>query len=275
MPELPEVETIRRGLEPELVGAKITGLWTSGKPLRLARPLDAKGLRAAVVDHRIDGLRRRAKYMLMDVGSSVVLVHLGMSGRLVLTTVDEPRAPHTHVIWELGRGRELRFVDPRRFGTILHARRVDEDALPELVSLGPDPLADTWDPAALADALTGARTPVKACLLDQSRVSGLGNIYVCEALWQARIHPRTLGHRVRARAPELHAAIQDVLRRALDNRGTSLRDYVDSIGQRGENQLRLNVYAQEGRPCPRGDGGIVRRVVDSGRSTFYCPRCQR
>lgn len=275
MPELPEVETIRRGLEPELVGTRVAGLWTSGKPLRLARALDAAGLRAAVVGQRIDALRRRAKYLLMDVGSSVVLVHLGMSGRLILTTDAEPRPAHTHVVWELGRGRELRFVDPRRFGAILIAPRGREQELAALASLGPDPLEPSFTPAVLADALEDTRSPVKICLLDQSRVAGLGNIYVCEALWEARIHPRALGHRVRGRAPALHDAIVRVLEGALANRGTSLRDYVDAIGQRGENQLRLNVYGREGEPCPRNDGGIVRRQVDQARSTFYCPRCQR
>lgn len=279
---MPEVETVVRTLRPQLAGAVIAAVWSSGKPLRLNRPLQLAALQRLCVGARVAGVRRRAKYILMDLtpdtdtaqvasAGAGVLFHLGMSGRLRLQPGESPRAAHTHVVLRLGDGRELRFVDPRRFGCVRPARQVD--ALPELAALGPDPLHDL-DADTLRAALASSRAPIKAFLLDQRRVAGLGNIYVCEALFQARVHPATPSCRVRGRAQVLLAAIKDTLITAIGNRGTTLRDYVDAAGAAGDNAAALLVYGREGGPC-RACATPIRRVVQSARSTFLCPQCQR
>jgi formamidopyrimidine-DNA glycosylase len=272
MPELPEVETIVRSLRPRLVGARIEAVWTSGLPLRLARPLDVSLLRRTCRGARIAAVRRRGKYILIETGAAGgVLVHLGMSGRLRLCGREEAREKHTHVVWSLDGGGELRFVDPRRFGLVRAARALE--GLPELTLLGPDPLAELEAPA-LAAALAGSRAPVKAFLLDQRRIAGLGNIYVCEALFRAGVHPTTPARKARRRAEALVAAIRATLEAGIANRGTTLRDYVDGEGGAGENQHALLVYGREGAACGRC-GALIRRRVDAARSTFFCPRCQR
>jgi formamidopyrimidine-DNA glycosylase len=200
-----------------------------------------------------------------------VLVHLGMSGQLRLEGGQAPRAPHTHVVWRLAGGSELRFVDPRRFGWVAVAPTVGQ--LPELAGLGPDPLAEL-SVAGLAAALAGSRAPIKAFLLDQGKVAGLGNIYVSEALHRAGIHPGTPARRTRARAAALVAAIRAALEQGIANRGTTLRDYRDADGQAGSNAAALLVYGRDGAPCGRC-GASIRRRVDAGRSTFFCARCQR
>ena len=272
MPELPEVETIVRSLRPRLVGARIRAVWTSGLPLRLARPLDTALLRRTCRGASIVAVKRRGKYILMETAPDAgVLVHLGMSGRLRLQAAGEPRENHTHVVWTLDDERELRFVDPRRFGLVRAARALA--ALPELTLLGPDPLAEL-EAEALAEALAGSRAPVKAFLLDQSRVAGLGNIYVSEALFRAGVHPVTPARRARGKAAALVAGIRAALEAGIANRGTTLRDYVDGEGGAGENQHALLVYGREGFPC-RTCGALIRRRVDAARSTFFCPTCQR
>jgi formamidopyrimidine-DNA glycosylase len=272
MPELPEVETIVRSLRPRLEGATIEAVWTSGLPLRLARPLDARLLARTCRGARIVRVRRRGKYILIHTDEQAgVLVHLGMSGRLRLHEAAEAREKHTHVVWTLAGGRELRFVDPRRFGLVQAAAALD--TLPELTLLGPDPLAELEAPV-LARALAGSRAPIKAFLLDQSRLAGLGNIYVCEALFRAGVHPASPAKRASGRSEALVAAIRAVLEAGIANRGTTLRDYVDGEGGAGQNQNTLLVYGREGEPC-RTCGAIIRRRVDAARSTFFCPRCQR
>jgi formamidopyrimidine-DNA glycosylase len=272
VPELPEVETIVRSLRPRLVGARIEAVWTSGLPLRLARPLDAGLLRRTCRGASITAVTRRGKYILIETAADTgVLVHLGMSGRLRLHAAGEAREKHTHVVWSLERERELRFVDPRRFGLVRAARALG--TLPELTLLGPDPLAELEAPA-LAEALAGSRAPLKAFLLDQSRIAGLGNIYVSEALFRAAVHPLTPAHRARARAEALVRGIRGALEAGIANRGTTLRDYVDGEGGAGENQAALLVYGREGQPC-RTCGTLIRRRVDAARSTFFCPRCQK
>lgn len=272
MPELPEVETIVRSLRPRLVGATIVAVETSGLPLRLARPLDTALLRRTCRGARIAAVRRRGKYILLETAPPAgVLVHLGMSGRLRLHEAGDPREKHTHVVWTLEGGRELRFVDPRRFGLVRAAKTIDQ--LPELTLLGPDPLAEL-DAPALALALAGSRAPVKAFLLDQRRIAGLGNIYVSEALFHAGVHPTTPARRVRGRAEALVRGIRLALEAGIANRGTTLRDYVDGEGGAGENQATLLVYGREGQGC-RTCGTIIRRRVDAARSTFFCPACQK
>jgi formamidopyrimidine-DNA glycosylase len=281
VPELPEVETIARGLRPALVGHVVRAVWTSGLPLRLARPLDRAALERICRGRAIGAVRRRGKYLLLDLEGRRVpggaperpglIVHLGMSGRLRVQPPEAPREKHTHVVWTLDDGRELRFVDPRRFGAVIAA--ADVDARPEIAGLGPDPLADVTAEA-LAEALARSRAPIKAFLLDQRRVAGLGNIYVCEALFRAGVHPTTPARRLQARAGALVDGIRAALELGIENRGTTLRDYVDAEGGSGGNQAALLVYGREEAPCPRC-GAPVRRRVDAGRSTFFCARCQR
>jgi formamidopyrimidine-DNA glycosylase len=274
MPELPEVETIVRGLGPALRGRRVTAVWGSGKALRLARPVDLRGLRAVSVGRVVARVRRLGKYILIEVesgGDSGVGVHLGMTGHLRVQPASAPRAPHTHVIFTLDSGDELRFVDPRRFGWVAAARRWS--ALAALVGLGPDPLTEL-DAARLADALDGVRAPVKAFLLDQRRIAGIGNIYACEALFRAGIHPATPAGRARRRAAALLDGVRAALEQGIANRGTTLRDYVDADGNWGDNAESLLVYGREGLPCPRC-AAPIRRRVDSARSTFFCARCQR
>ena len=272
MPELPEVETVVRTLRPRIVGQTIRSLWISGLPLRMARRLDHVKLRETCVGATIRATRRRGKYILIDLDSGQgVLVHLGMTGRLTVEDEGAARVKHTHVVWSLPRKRELRFVDPRRFGWVQAASALD--GLPEIASLGPDPLAEL-DARMLRDLLADSRAPIKTLLLDQHRLAGLGNIYVCEALFRARVHPRTEARRVRGKADALVRAIRETLEIGIANCGTSFRDFVDATGAPGKNVKALLVYGREGEVCA-ACGLQVRRIIDAGRSTFYCSRCQK
>jgi formamidopyrimidine-DNA glycosylase len=276
MPELPEVETVVRTLRPQIVGKTIRAVWTSGLSLRMAKRLDETALRNGCVGAKIAAVRRRGKYILIDLfradgQPTGVLVHLGMTGRLRVQEQGEEKVKHTHVVWMLPRERELRFMDPRRFGSVQAAHRID--ALPEIRALGLDPLSEL-DGEKLRNLLASSRAPIKAFLLDQHRLAGLGNIYVCEALFRARIHPRTQAHRAERKAELLANAIRETLQTGIDNCGTSFRDFVDSTGEPGKNIKALRVYAREGEKCFACDG-LVRRLVDGGRSTFYCSRCQK
>jgi formamidopyrimidine-DNA glycosylase len=272
MPELPEVETVVRTLRPQIVGRPIRSLWTSGHSLRMARKLDHARLRETSVGATIRAVRRRGKYILVDLDSGRgVLVHLGMTGRLTVADEREPRVKHTHVVWSLPRKRELRFVDPRRFGWVQAA--ADLDGLAEIRALGPDPL-DELDAEKLAQLLAASRASIKTFLLDQHRLAGLGNIYVCEALFRARIHPRVQAHRARGKAAVLVSAIRETLEIGISNCGTSFRDFVDATGAPGKNMDALLVYGRAGEACTACGAG-VQRIVDAGRSTFYCARCQK
>lgn len=274
MPELPEVETIVRGLAPVLAGRRVTRVWSSGLPLRLARPVGLSLLQKLCVRQRIARVRRLGKYVLLELETPAgagVAIHLGMSGRLRTQAAREPRVPHTHLVWTLDTGDELRFVDPRRFGWIGAA--VALDSLPELALLGPDPLTHL-DEDGLSARMEGVRAPIKAFLLDQRKIAGLGNIYVCEALFRAGVHPVTPAGRLRRRAGALLRGIKQSLEAGIANRGTSLRDYVDASGLPGDNRNALLVYGREGELCGRC-GTAIKRRVDAARSTFFCPACQR
>jgi formamidopyrimidine-DNA glycosylase len=279
MPELPEVETIVRGLAPLVRGRRIEAVWWSGQGLHLGRKVDVRGLRAVAVGRAIAGVRRRGKYIVIDVdegraggdAGAGIIIHLGMTGRLRVQPQAATRVPHTHVVLSLGGGDELRFVDARRFGWVTPGRPTAGDAA--LAALGPDPLTELAAPT-LAAALRGARTPIKAFLLDQRRIAGLGNIYVAEALFRVGAHPATPARRLAGRADELLAAVRGVLESGIARRGTTLRDYVDVDGARGDNAAALLVYGRQGEPCFQC-GTPIRRRLDSGRATFFCPRCQR
>lgn len=279
MPELPEVETVRRTLAP-VIGMRVTEVWTSGLPLRLNESVDRDRLASAAKGRRIEDIRRWGKYLLIDFesGPCSVLVHLGMSGRLRLMKPDVPRPAHTHVVFGLtGRGarRELRYSDPRRFGQVTWVERGAERAHPALARLGPDPLLGAVDGAHLYQHARGSRRTLKAFLLDQSVLAGMGNIYVSEALWQAGLHPATRAHRLgRRRADLLARAVREVLERALENGGTTLRDFVNADGVEGSHAHYLWVYDRAGQPCMRCGQAILRTVIQA-RATYHCPACQK
>ncbi|MBM3477879.1 MAG: bifunctional DNA-formamidopyrimidine glycosylase/DNA-(apurinic or apyrimidinic site) lyase [Alphaproteobacteria bacterium] len=281
MPELPEVETVRRGIAPHLEGARIVQFVARRADLRTRLP---ERLAERVAGRRVAAVRRRAKYVLVDLAprgadpAETMIVHLGMSGRLVVRAADgTPPGRHEHVAFSTDRGMEIRFSDPRRFGVLdlVETARLGEDR--RFAPLGPEPLSDAFTTEALAAALEGSRTSIKAALLDQHRVAGIGNIYACEALFLAGISPRRRAGSVSPeRLARLVAAVKDVLARAIAAGGSSARDYVQSSGEAGWFQHSWAVYDREGQPCPGCDcGGGVRRIVQAGRSTFYCARRQR
>ncbi|MCX5747731.1 MAG: bifunctional DNA-formamidopyrimidine glycosylase/DNA-(apurinic or apyrimidinic site) lyase [Proteobacteria bacterium] len=272
MPELPEVETVRRTLEPA-IGARISSAWCSGLGLHMGRKPPLRKLRA-LVGATITGLRRHGKYLLLDTDRpQSILAHLGMTGRLRIVPASEPRVPHTHVVIGLG-ARDLRYIDARRFGQFDVVERATESAHPALAELGPDPITDGLDPEALHALARTKRTTVKAFILDQGVIAGVGNIYASEALWRAQLRPTLRTHKLTAKTTKaLIAAIQEVLRRAIENNGTSLRDFVDADGSAGSNWEYLWVYDRLDKPCPRCKTSI-RRAVHQGRATYYCPTCQ-
>ncbi len=279
MPELPEVETVRRGLIPRLVGRRIVRLLQRRRDLRV--PLPAK-FAQRVEGRTVRAIDRRAKYLLIRLDDGQTLIaHLGMSGRMTLhdeaSASEHPLQRHDHVVMETDEGWQVRFNDARRFGLML---LVADEALAKhklFKGLGPEPLDDTFDGATLAGRLKGRRTPIKAALLDQKTLVGVGNIYACEALFLSGISPRRSAHTVQGeRADRLVASIKQVLLRSIDDGGSTLRDHVQPGGELGYFQTRFNVYDRVGAICPTRDcGRAVRRLVQAGRSTFYCARCQR
>jgi formamidopyrimidine-DNA glycosylase len=273
MPELPEVETVRRTLAPA-VGAKILGVWDSGKGLHMRRKPPRKRLRE-LVGATLTKMRRHGKYLLLDTDTEqTLLVHLGMTGRVLIQQKDKPRPPHTHLVLDLG-ARELRFADARRFGQIDVLERAHEREHPSLAVLGPDPLVHGIDPAAFAARAKAKKSILKAFLLDQSVLAGIGNIYASEALWRAKLRPTTRAHKLdAASAARLASAIDETLRNALENGGTTFSDFIAADGAEGYNEDYLWVYGRAGEPCLRCKTAI-RRTVHQGRATFYCPTCQR
>lgn len=275
MPELPEVETVVRGLSPVLQGRRLTQVTARRPDLRFPLPPNFAG---RLTGRRVDAVYRRAKYMLfrLDDGA-VVLGHLGMSGRLQVVDADAPLDKHDHLVFVTEDGASLRFNDPRRFGFFDLTTDADLAAHPMLASLGPEPLGNTFDPLVLSAALARRRTPIKAALLDQRVVAGLGNIYVCEALYQAAISPRRSSHTIPGkRAERLVSAIRDVLQRAIAAGGSTLRDYRHADGALGYFQIAHAAYGREGEPCRLcTTPATIRRITQSGRSTFYCPVHQR
>ena len=282
MPELPEVETVMRGMRAHLEGHTIIRAETHRPDLRWPMP---PGLAARLRGARVESFRRRGKYILMRLeGGDSMLLHLGMSGRVNLPRLD-PATPvavglHEHVVIETEEGCRLGLVDPRRFGAIDLVRTDAEDQHRLLAGMGPEPLEPAFTAARLVQAFAGRRTPLKAALLDQRLVAGLGNIYVCEALFRARLSPERQAATVGpARATRLVAAIRAVLSEAIAAGGSSLRDYVQPDGELGYFQHAWRVYGREGEGCPDCPGAPtcngIQRLVQSGRSSFHCPRLQR
>lgn len=278
MPELPEVETVVRGLRPKLEGLRLKQVEQRRPDLRFPLP---ENFAARLRGRRVERIVRRAKYMLLHLDDGqVLLCHLGMSGRMVVVErgVNGRRPPldrHDHVIFTTESGTEVRFNDTRRFGIMDIVAEEALEAHPLLRALGPEPLGNDFNGPVLAAALKGKRTPIKSALLDQQVVAGLGNIYVCEALFFAGISARRQAYTVQGqRAENLAVAVRQVLNRAIEAGGSSLRDYVQTNGELGYFQHEWAVYGREGDACRRC-GTAVRRQVQGGRSTFYCPRCQK
>jgi len=271
MPELPEVETTVRGLARVLDGARLVRVEPRRPDMRFPFPPD---LVQVLTGARVTGLSRRAKYGLVHTDREATMIfHLGMSGRWRIDP--EALGPHDHLVLETG-AHLLSLCDPRRFGFVALARTDALDAWPAFAALGPEPLGESLTPAHLAAALAGRKQAVKLLLLDQRIVAGLGNIYVCEALHRARIDPCKPGGRVsRAALARLVPAIRAVLEAAIGAGGSTLRDYARPDGQLGYFASAFAVYGREGEPCLREDGGTIGRIVQGGRSTWYCPRCQR
>jgi len=278
MPELPEVETVCRGLALHMDGRRVAALALNRPDLRVPLPKD---LRRRVEGRRILRVVRRAKYILVHLEDGGVLIaHLGMSGRMVVAASGAPPLPvdkHDHVVFTLDDGATIRFNDARRFGLIDFA---DERDLPRhklFAGLGPEPLGNEFSGPVLAASLAGKKTPIKAALLDQGVVAGLGNIYVSESLYWAGVSPRRLAATIRGeRAERLVTAIREVLNRAIAAGGSSLRNYVQASGELGYFQHEWAVYGRESEACPGCDCSAgVRRIVQAGRSTFYCAKRQR
>ena len=290
MPELPEVETVRRGLAPAMEGATLRKVEVRDRRLRWPLPKDFE---QRLTGKTVEGLGRRAKYLLADLSSGDVLImHLGMSGSFRVGKDAKPgayyherskSAAHDHVVFHLSNGERVTFNDPRRFGSMKIVPRGGLDAEPLLKGLGPEPLGNAFDAAMLAWACRGKKTSLKAALLDQRIVAGLGNIYVCEALHRAGLSPKRMASTIATRsgapnerAERLVESIKAVLRDAIKDGGSSLRDHKLTDGGLGMFQHNFRVYDREGERCRTpGCGGIVKRIVQNGRSTFYCPSCQK
>lgn len=283
MPELPEVETVRRGLEPVMTGRLIQSAAVNRPDLRWPLP---EGMAARLAGCRVTGLRRRSKYILIDLSSGEsLLVHLGMTGRMLVSGAmvgnfhhDHPApAKHDHVVLDIEGGARVTFNDARRFGMMDLLPTGADDAHPLLAGLGPEPLGNAFSGPYLAARLKGRATPIKSALLDQRVVAGLGNIYVSEVLHRAGISPRRLAGRIAApRVAGLVPIIRDVLTEAIEAGGSSLRDYRQADGELGYFQHAFRVYDRAGAPCSApGCTGSIARIVQSGRSSFFCPSCQR
>jgi formamidopyrimidine-DNA glycosylase len=293
MPELPEVETVRRGLQPVMEGAKIVKAEARRADLRF--PFQ-KDFVARLTGQTVTGLGRRAKYLMADLASGdVLLMHLGMSGSFRVVRDEEAEVPgkfhhprsedraHDHVVFHMSSGASVVFNDPRRFGYMKIIARKALDEEPLLKGLGPEPLGNAFDAALLAHSCANKKTSLKAALLDQRVVAGLGNIYVCEALYRSHLSPRRLAATLATKKGEptdharrLVTAIHAVLNQAIKAGGSSLRDHRQTSGELGYFQHSFQVYDREGEKCQTAKcGGIVKRFVQNGRSTFWCPKCQK
>lgn len=286
MPELPEVETVRRGLQPALEGARLARVEARRPDLRFPLP---DGFVQRLTGARIERLERRGKYLIAptDRGESLIM-HLGMTGRFTVegqgrvirpgefVMASEPDPKHAHVVFETEPGDVITFHDPRRFGFMGLADSAAVDEHPWFAGMGPEPLSDAFNGAQLLAAFKDRRQGPKTLLLDQRVVAGLGNIYVCEALHRAKISPfKPAGRIPKAKVEALVPIIKEVLAEAIEAGGSTLRDYAGADGALGYFQHNFQVYDREGHPCPRPTcSGVIRRQVQAGRSTFYCPVCQ-
>ena len=283
MPELPEVETVRRGLLPVMEGRLITNAAVNRPDLRWPFPV---GMADRLTGKRVNTLRRRSKYILADLDSGeTLIIHLGMSGRLLVSGAllgnfhhDHPNpTKHDHVVLDMESGARVTFNDARRFGSMDLIETDRAETHPLLANIGPEPFGNGFSGPYLVDRLKSRNTPIKSALLDQSIVAGLGNIYVCEVLFRARISPtQKAGQIASARVAGLVPIIRDVLAEAIEAGGSSLRDYRQTDGELGYFQHAFKVYGREGAPCVTpGCASTIARLVQSGRSSFHCPTCQK
>lgn len=275
MPELPEVETIRRDLEPRVLGRRVVGVRTapdSGKPVPVIKQLDEAAFREGIVGATIQGIERRGKYLLFRLDSGLsLIVHLRMTGSLLHRQAADPPDRYLRAVISLDDGTELRFCDLRKFGGLWLAGSLEEVT----TGLGPEPLGEAFTLEVLAAALAGRKAPVKSIILDQKRIAGIGNIYADEALFEAGIDPRRLGKDISAKdARALHRAIVKVLLAGVESRGASFRDYLDADGNTGTMQMHVKVFRRTGKPC-YVCGSLIERTKVGGRSTHFCPGCQR
>lgn len=273
MPELPEVETIRRALSQHLPGRRIEKVRV--RDARLRSPVDEKKLKRLIVGQPIQEINRRAKYLLIHLANdSDLIIHLGMSGRLLLLQNSLPFEKHDHVIFYFDNHTELRFRDPRRFGLVNAVKSTDLEIDPRFANLGVEPLDSKTRARALFEQASHLKKPIKNLLMDASFMVGVGNIYANESLFHAGIHPFTPANRLTSTDwQRLLSAIKKVLQKALAKGGTTLNDFVNSDGEMGYFQLSLAVYDREGKNCQKC-GSKIARVVQVGRSTFFCPKCQ-
>jgi formamidopyrimidine-DNA glycosylase len=271
MPELPEVETVRRGLERALVGKRVREATVHEPRLRWPVPTAQKAQLEGCILLSVD---RRSKYLLFRFDRGTLLAHLGMTGSFwVYRDTPPTRRTHDHVEWRFDDGTLVRYNDPRRFGS-LHWIGTQSHAL--LDALGPEPLSDAFSGATLFDAFRSRSAPIKAALMDNRLVVGIGNIYANESLFRAGIHPNRAAHRVsRARCDRLAYVVKEVLQQAIDAGGSTLRDFVNSEGEPGAFQLNYFVYGREGALCKRCAVGTIKLMRHSGRATYYCAKCQR
>lgn len=283
MPELPEVETVRRGLAPAMEGVVIEQADVNRPDLRWPFPTD---MSARLTGKKVERLRRRSKYILADLDSGeTLLIHLGMSGRMLVSGdplgqfVHEHPAPekHDHVVFHMANGARITFNDPRRFGAMDLMQTASAESHKLLAALGPEPLGNDFHEDHLIHLFQNKSSPVKSALLDQRIVSGLGNIYVCEALFRGKIHPaRKAGKISKPRIKALVPIIREVLSEAIEAGGSSLRDFRQADGELGYFQHSFDVYGRENEPCRTPDcRGVIHRIVQSGRSSFFCAQCQR
>ena len=274
MPELPEVEVVRQGLEPLLARRRIVGVATSGLPLR--QPVPLKKLRLLAHEAVVTAVARRGKFLMLPLDNgALILLHLGMTGKLYPALPTTPPRKHDHLVLALDDGSEIRFNDCRRFGLVAAYDRFEAAAPPPLTGLGPEPLDEkSFSAAYLLERCRGRKTPIKNLLMDNGVVVGIGNIYANETLFAARVSPwapaGTLG---RTRIASIVTAAREILRRAIAAGGTTIADFANAAGESGYFQVQLAVYGRHGRPCPRC-GTTIERRPQAGRTSFYCRRCQ-
>jgi len=271
MPELPEVETTRRGIEPHIRKRSVRDVIVRQGKLRWPVP---RGLKQKLVGHKIEKVERRAKYLLLHFDHGTLILHLGMSGSLRIVKADTPSGKHDHFDLVFDSGKALRLTDPRRFGAVLWT--ADETENHELLrTLGPEPLSDAFNADYLFQRSRGRKAAIKPFIMDGKVVVGVGNIYASESLFLARINPRTAAGKIsRERFVRLVEAIKEVLQEAIKQGGTTLRDFVGGDGKPGYFAQQLNVYGREGEPCPVC-GKPIRQIVLGQRASYYCPQCQK
>ncbi|OGY23353.1 MAG: DNA-formamidopyrimidine glycosylase [Candidatus Woykebacteria bacterium RBG_13_40_7b] len=271
MPELPEVETIKRDLEKNIIGHKVIDVWYDWA--KTLKP-DPETFEKAVVGKKFKDINRRAKLFIFHLDSVPMVVHLKMTGRLLYRDQSDPKDQFTHAIFKLDKGKELRFADLRKFGWLKVLK--DEKELENLLSeFGPEPLTEEFTLKVFENIIKKSQLKIKPLLIDQKRIAGVGNIYADESLWCAKIHPETKADKILSdQVAKLYKCIEEVLKEGIKDRGTSVDQYLDLFGRKGSHEQNLKVFRLNGDPCPRC-GTIIKKIRVGGRGTHVCPACQR